>query len=31
VICAVYFAMAMSFKALFAIIRLAAFRWPRRR
>jgi len=27
----VYFAMAMSFKALFAIIGLAAFRWPRRR
>jgi len=31
VICVVYFAMAMSFKALFAIIGLAAFRWPRRR
>ncbi|MDA9412258.1 amino acid ABC transporter permease [Bradyrhizobium sp. CCBAU 45384] len=31
VICVVYFAMAMAFKALFAIIAAAASRWPRRR
>ena len=31
VICVAYFAMAMAFKALFALISAAAFRWPRRR
>lgn len=31
VICVAYFAMAMAFKALFAIVAATAFRWPRRR
>ncbi|MBR1231053.1 amino acid ABC transporter permease [Bradyrhizobium sp. AUGA SZCCT0182] len=31
IICAVYFAMAMSFKILFAVVGALAFRWPRRR
>lgn len=31
VVCAIYFAMVISFKSLFAIIGLAAFRWPVKR
>lgn len=31
VICVVYFAMAMAFKAIFAAVGIVAFRWPRRR
>ncbi|MBD3847635.1 amino acid ABC transporter permease [Bosea sp. SSUT16] len=31
VVCAIYFAMVIAFKALFAVIGLAAFRWPVRR
>ncbi len=31
VICVLYFAMAMGFKALFTVVGLLAFRWPRRR
>lgn len=31
VVCAVYFAMVIAFKALFAVIGVAAFRWPVRR
>jgi polar amino acid transport system permease protein len=31
VICALYFAMAMGFKALFTAVGIFAFRWPRRR
>ncbi len=31
VVCAIYFAMVIAFKALFAVIGLAAFRWPIRR
>lgn len=31
VVCAIYFAMVMAFKALFAVVGIAAFRWPVRR